>query len=206
MQLAMVAHVDKCLEQEKYTALLFDEMYVKEDLVYNKHTNALVGFSNLGKNNHLLTFEWSLQGAASGGGDELLAKTMTVMMVRGLFSKLEFPYVQFPCNNVTGDLLFHPFWEAVRRIEFLGLKVIAATADGASANWHFFRLHDLSSKTMPHMVKNPYASEECNIYFFSDVPHLLKRARNGLVSQARSLWLSFTTYVYCSTLYVQASV
>ena len=86
MQLAMVAHVDKCLEQEKYTALLFDEMYVKEDLVYNKHTNALVGFSNLGKiNNHLLTFEWSLQGAASGGGDELLAKTMTVMMVRGLF-------------------------------------------------------------------------------------------------------------------------
>ena len=30
-----------------------DEMHIKEDVVYNKHTNALVGFTNRGKiNNH----------------------------------------------------------------------------------------------------------------------------------------------------------
>ena len=91
--LAIAADVDKCPERENYTAILLDEMYIKEDLVYNKHTNALVGFTNLGEiNHHLLTFERSLQEDASGGGsDKLLARTMTVMMVRGLFPKLEFP-------------------------------------------------------------------------------------------------------------------
>ena len=32
-----------------------DEMYIKEDLVYDKYTGALVGFTNLGETNeHLL--------------------------------------------------------------------------------------------------------------------------------------------------------
>ena len=134
------------------------------------HTNALVGFANLGEiNSHLLAFEKSLQTDASSDGLEPLTKTMMVMMVRGLCSRLEFPNIQFPCNKVTGDLLFQPFWEAVRRIKFLGLKVVATTA-GLQTDV-FFRLHDLSSNTMPHMTVNPYASEERHIYFFSDVPH-----------------------------------
>ena len=150
-------------------------------IVYNKHSNALVGFTNLGEiNNHLLAFERSLLDDTSS--DKLIAKTMTVMMVRGLFSHMEFPYVQFPCDKVSGDLLFQPFWETVRHLEFLGLRVIAVTADGASTNRRFFRLHDLTTKDMPHMTTNPYSSEERNIYFFSDVPHLLKTASNGLAS------------------------
>ena len=93
---------------------------------------------------------------------------------------------------VTGDLPFQQLWEAIRRLEFLGLKVIAATADDASTNQPFFRLHNLSTNTMPHMVENPYGSEERNIYFFSDVPHLLKAAKNGLASNKCNLWVSVT--------------
>ena len=52
-----------------------------------------------------------------------LAKTMMVLMVQGLFSSLQFPYAQFPCTDITGDMLYDPFWEAVRRIEACGLKV-----------------------------------------------------------------------------------
>ena len=201
IQLALAADIDNCPECEKYTAIIFDEMYIKEDLVYNKHTNNLVGFANLGEtNNHLLAFERSLQAASSNDKLELLARTMMVMMVRGLFSRLEFPYVQLPCNKLVGDLLFQPFWEAVRRIEFSGLKVIAATADGASMNRRFFRLHNLSSKTMPHMVTNPYTSEERKIHFFSDVPHLMKTVRNGIASKTRSLWVRVTKYPYISLL------
>ena len=38
--------------------ILIDEMYIKEDLVYNKHTYQLVGFAYLGNiNSLLLTFE-----------------------------------------------------------------------------------------------------------------------------------------------------
>ena len=48
---------------------------------------------------------------------------MMVFMVRGLLSRLRFPYVQFACLSVTGELLFHPFWRAVSRLERMEFKV-----------------------------------------------------------------------------------
>ena len=53
----------------------------------------------------------------------MLAKSMVVMMVKGLFSSLKFTYAQFPCASLTGEQLFNPFWEAVLRLERLGFKV-----------------------------------------------------------------------------------
>ena len=51
-----------------------------------------------------------------------LAKSM---MVRRLFTWLQFPYAQFPCANLSREQLFEPFWEAVRRIDTnCGFKVI----------------------------------------------------------------------------------
>ena len=116
------AKVVSCPEREKYTISLLDEIHVREDLVYDKHTGELVGFANLGDiNQHLLAFEQSLSDRNSH--DRPLAKTMMVFMVRGLFSKLHFPYVQFPCSSVSCDLLLQLLWEAVGRIETCGLKV-----------------------------------------------------------------------------------
>ena len=71
-------------------AIIFDDMYIKEDLVYNKHTNALIGFANLcDTNTHLLAFQKSLQAPVTHSIKvEELAKTMMVFMVRGLYSRL----------------------------------------------------------------------------------------------------------------------
>ena len=67
--------------------LLLDEMHVKEDLVYDKHSGAMIGFANLGDiNDHLLQFESSL--LEDKQMSPRLAKSMMVFMVRGLFSKL----------------------------------------------------------------------------------------------------------------------
>lgn len=116
------AKVGCCPEREKNVILLLDEMHVKEDLVYDKHSGAMIGFANLGDiNDHLLQFESSL--LEDKPMSPQLAKSMMVFMVRGLFSKLQFPYAQFPCANLSGDLLYEPFWEAVSRVENCGLKV-----------------------------------------------------------------------------------
>ena len=32
------ARITKCEEREKYVAILMDEMHIKEDLVFDKHT------------------------------------------------------------------------------------------------------------------------------------------------------------------------
>ena len=86
------------------------------------HEGELVGFADLGDvSNHLLAFERAVKG--DGKTAPALAKTMMVFMVRGLFSSLRYAYAQFPCERVTGGLLFHPFWEAVYRLERMTFKV-----------------------------------------------------------------------------------
>ena len=120
--LIKAAKVESCPEREKCVILLLDEMHIREDLVFDKHTGAMIGYANLGDlNDHLLHFEQSLSDSAPASPK--LAKTMMVFMVRGLFSKLQFAYAQFPCADLSGDLLYEPFWEAVGRLETCGFKV-----------------------------------------------------------------------------------
>ena len=118
-QLMEAACVLTCPEYEKNVIITMDEMHVKEDLVFDKHTGAMVGFVNLGDiNQHLRQFEQSLQLTPSDVANlDTLAKSMLVIMVRGLFSRLNYPYAQFPCVNLSGDVLFDPLWEAVMRLE-----------------------------------------------------------------------------------------
>ena len=52
-----------------------------------------------------------------------LANSMLVLFVRGLFSKFVFSYVQFPCTALSGNQMYEPFWEVVKRFEFCGFKV-----------------------------------------------------------------------------------
>lgn len=216
--LVQAAKVATCPEREKCVLLLLDEMHIREDLVYDKHTGELIGFTNLGDTtNHLLAFEQSL--ANSSSLRQPLARTMMVFMVRGLFSKLQFAYAQFPCASVTGDLLYAPFWEAVGRIEACGLKVrsvykmfcnvyndgievlfiriLGATLDGNSVNRRLIKIHDTSNKLL-YKTSNPFADDSRPLLFFSDPPHLIKTARNCWSSKHRNLWVSMIIIIHSS--------
>ena len=75
-------------------------------------------------NDHLLTFERSIDDSPEDDVHvDTLAKTIMVFMVRGIFTKLRFPYAQFPCTSGTSDLLYHHFWMAVLRLERMEFKV-----------------------------------------------------------------------------------
>lgn len=150
---------------------------------------ALKGFIDVGDiNSHLVEFEQFLNEETRAPPP--LANSMLVFMVRGLLSNLEFPYAQFPCTTLTGEQIFVPFWEAVSRLERCGFKVMGVTADGLSVNHHFFKLHGESTTDNPvHKTSNPYTSEERSLYFFSDLPHLIKTVRNCWASKKRNLWV-----------------
>ena len=195
MQLIRAPEVANAQEWQKIVILLLDEMHIRDDLVYNKHTGALLGFCNLGDiNTHLTAFERSL---STDRTDESLATTMLVIMVRGLFTKLQYPYAQFPARNLTGHELFDPFWEAVFRLERCGLKVVGVTFDGAKPNRRFVALHRPANQKASsfYKVPNPYSADGRDIFFFSDPPHLIKTARNCFASKARLLWVST---VFCT--------
>ena len=183
-----VANLSK--DRNKYVVLVIDEMHIKEELVYDKHEGSLIGFANLGKtNNQLLELEAAL---SQDNPRRPLASTMLVLMVRGLFQKLNYPYAQFACANLSGDQLFDPIWQAVSRLERLGFSVLALTCDGASPNRRFWKLHGKGSE-MTYKVRNPYATDR-DLFFISDPPHLLKTIRNCFFSSKRNLWVSV---LYC---------
>ena len=102
-----------------------------------------------------------------------IAKQTLTIMIQGLFLKFEFTLAHFPTCGVTGDTLFLIVWEAVRVVESTGLKAIAITADGASPNRKFFRMHKSEGKIV-YKTKNIYANDNRNTYFISDPPHLIK--------------------------------
>ena len=88
--------------------------------------------------------------------------------------------------------------EAVRNIEECGPKVVLITADGAGPNRKFFHMHKTSSMTSEEVVyktPNPYSDDNRDVYFMSDVPHLIKTVRNCWStsfahSNSRALWVS----------------
>ena len=106
-------------------------------------------------NAELAVYEKSLE---EGSTQEPLANSMLVVMVRGLFSKMQFQYAQFPCNKLRGYELYDIFGEAVERLERCGFSVFACTCDGLSVNRCFFKLH--GSGKCVHKVVNPYSLEK----------------------------------------------
>ena len=106
--------------------ILIDEMHIRQDLVYNKHSGRLIGFVDMGDiNNHFIHFEESLlETDAENTSPPPLAKSMVAFMVKGLFTSLKFVYAQFPCASLVGEQLFPVFWETVFRLEIIGFKVL----------------------------------------------------------------------------------
>ena len=120
-QLLRAAKLSTSPKYHALIAILIDEMSIKEDLVYDKHTGQVIGFVNLGEvNNHLQLFKQSLNDKED---DPVMAKSMMAFMVKGLFTSLRFPYVHFPCTSISGEQIFSPFWQSVFRPEKMGVKV-----------------------------------------------------------------------------------
>ena len=160
----------------KYVGLVLDEMYVKEGLYFNKHTGELIGYSDLGGVNNLLA-DYEQQLTTSNKSPRPLAKCMLMFMVRGLFTSLKYPYVQFSAASTKGADIFSLVRQAIKHLTRLGLTVLTVTCDGASDNRRMFQMFnskaDLSYKTV-----NIFNAERNDVFFISDPPHLLKTIRN----------------------------
>ena len=117
---------------------------------------------------------------------------MLVLLIRGLFSHLSFPYAQFPCAALSGEQMYDPVWEAISRLELGGFKVLALTCDGLAANRRLFRLHNLDCRVdnIVHKVCNIFAEDGRNLFFHADPLHLIKTVRNVWAKCKRHLWVS----------------
>ncbi|CAC5357823.1 THAP9 [Mytilus coruscus] len=165
---------------KNFVGLLFDEVKVKSDLVYDKNSGELIGYCNLDKvGNQIMNFEKNMKDTSTTETDADIAKYMLVLMVRGVATDFKFPLAGFATLSITADFLYPIIWKAIRVLQtgFAQLKVLFLTCDGASANRKFFNIHRQVNEFI-HYTNNPYADDERKLYFISDVPHLVKTTRN----------------------------
>ena len=170
------AETDSYFDVQRYVVLLFDEMKVMANLVLDKSTGELIGFTDLGGPD--LNF-----GALEKTDD--IATHALAFLVRGVCTELKFGLAHSATTGATAAQLMPLFWEAVCILETsCNLWVIAATLDGASPNRRMYRLHKAldgdSDTDVCHRTINLFAPHRF-IYFFSDAPHLVKTTRNCLM-------------------------
>ena len=171
---------------KSFVGILQDEIKIKSDLVYNKHSGELIGFVNLENvSNELLELE-------KDNGSNKIAEYLLVLMVRGISTNLKYPLAAFASNGITSDFLYPIIWEGISILEIhVGINVLFICCDGASPNRKFFALHG-PKNSLTYKTRNPFDANRY-IYFISDVPHLLKTARNCFSNsyshlRSRMLW------------------
>jgi hypothetical protein len=174
---------------QRYVVLSFDEMKIQSNLVFDKHSNELIGFVDLGDED---------VNVAAFDSPTTIASHVLAFMVRGVASDLKYILGYFSTENITSYQLMPLFWKAVSVLELAcNLWVCAAVSDGASPNRKFFELH---AGLVGKEYKDDFVYRTINlfapyrfIYFFSDAPHLLKTARNclfnsGIGKHTRLMW------------------
>ena len=69
-------------------------------------------------------------------------------------------------------------WVTIKRLEIWGFKVLACTADGASCNRKFFKMHNPRAQ-LSYKTQNLFCDDKRPVFFISDTPHFIKTVRNG---------------------------
>lgn len=173
---------DKYFDTQRYIGILIDEMKIKSNLVFDKNSEELIGFLDLG--------DPDLNFLHMDEAEPPLSKYAMVFFLRGISTNLKYSFAYFATNGATSAQIFPLFWEAVSYLEEeCNLWVLFCTSDGASQNRTFYKMHKIldadCERDICYRTKNLFATSRY-IYFFADVPHLIKTARNCLSNSGTS--------------------
>ena len=153
-------------------SLLFDEMKVKEGLVYCPYTGKLTGYVDCLESDTLLDITSKSAGK--------IATHALAFQIRGLKSSFQGIVATYATCALNAEGLYLRFWETVASLELVGFRVRIAVSDGAATNRKFYNLHksDFPGDPVTYRAKNKFAADGRTIYFASDTCHLVKTTRN----------------------------
>ncbi|KAJ8974299.1 hypothetical protein NQ317_009539 [Molorchus minor] len=153
--------------QDKYCVLLFDEMSIEPNVMYNQHSDEVDGLENFGKKKVAK-----------------IANHVQVYMLRGIAGNWKQPVGYFFVNGgVKATQIKQNIIEIVRKAKAAGMTVVATVCDQGTNNRSAIDslVTETKNKTgTPHYV---FDVDENRIVPLFDVPHLLKALRNILLTK-----------------------
>ena len=152
---ALEKKLSNATESSKVMAVAIDEMFIKEGLTYDRHKDAMEGFSE---------------------GSSQLASHAIAFMVRGITEKWKQPIGYFLSSGpMSGKDMKKLLFECIKKLHDIGVRVLVTVGGKGSNNRHLFET-DLGIT-----VNHPYFMDGTNIVFVMyDPPHLIKNVRNKL--------------------------
>ena len=152
--------------------LFFDEMKIKEGLVFDNKNWELVGFTDVTADHDVG------KDAKKNDVVDQLATHVLQFFFRSTFFNFDYPCAFFLTKNTTALEINRLFWLGVSMLHIYGFEVILSCCDGASPNRSFIEINTGDSGKCSCL--NPFSGKP--IFFFSDPPHLIKKLRNNLYS------------------------
>lgn len=155
--------------------LIFDEIKIKKDLTFDKGTLEHHGIVDFGKN---------LKTKISKG----LADHVLVFMFRPYKCKWVQPFACFASKGAaSGSILFELITKAIVILHNHGAIVKGVVSDGAQPNKSAYRMFGIdgrrkSDRQCHKFYINHPQDSKTKIFFFVDVPHLLKCVRNHILT------------------------
>ena len=164
-------------KREQVGGLFFDEVKIKERLVFDPSTFELIGFTDIGDDETDIPTVLN-DDKVTATPQKNIATHVLQFFYKSLFAKFEFPCAFFLTKGVTAQKLNRVFWQGVSLLHGFGFEIMLACCDGAPENRSFMNMN--GTNATKSKCYNPFSKKP--LFFISDPPHLMKKLRNNIYS------------------------
>lgn len=165
--------------QDKLCCLLFDEIPLKESLMYDQSKDIIIGLSDDGN-----------------GRNNRIANTALIVAVSGISRKWMQPVASVVSHDATPALVVRQLLFAlIQQLETKGLLVKALVCDQDSNNVSLLKMLVRSFHEPTFLVNGR------KTYFIFDTPHLIKCTRNNLKGNKLTIGSEVVDWKHIETMY-----
>lgn len=171
-------------KHKQYHVLMGDEIYISQNLVFQKSTGRMIGYTTLNNiDTEVADLEKFLDNPEAES-DEIIAEKMMVYMIKGVSNGIKEVVASFTTGTLTSNQLYVWTWQVIGALERSGIAVVAWVSDGSSVNRAFIKKHKPATTHQSGIIFDTVnkAARDRILYFIADVPHLLKTIRNCLLN------------------------
>lgn len=162
LEMIVSEHKAKNRNTDLLCALIFDEMNIRQQILWNRQKSDYDGFV--------------------GGENATVAKQVIVFMLTGINYCLEFPVAYWVIDTLDKKQRKELLLKVIDAVSKTGIKIKLTTFDGYSSNIPMCELLganlEIRSPSFQTFFNNPYNDEK--IYIFVDPCHTVKLVRNTL--------------------------
>lgn len=177
--------VDDLNGEQLLCALIFDEMYLRQQVFWDENKFEYAGFTSYGvTENKKHKKKVNTEGEAGEPPNLPIAKKALNFMLSGINKHFTFPLAYHLVDSLKGNELAPLIKEFVLKVSECGVKIVKLTFDGDTTNLAACKLLganlDINDENYRPYIENPF--DQSKIYLILDPSHMEKLMRNLLGS------------------------